>query len=484
MLSQDIYKSKVMGCWVGKAIGGTLGMPFEGQDGPFDLTFYEPVPTETIPNDDLDLQVLWAYVLDNMTTPRVDRNVLAQAWVDHVGFPWDEYGVAIRNIKLGIKPPLSGSYDNYFINGMGAAIRSEIWACLAPGAPELAAAYAYEDACVDHDQEGVWAEVFLASLQSAAFCESDPAKLLDDALAALDDSSRVKQCVIDTRNWYAQLKDYREVRGKILEKYEHENFTDVVQNMGFIVLGWLAGDGDFGRSICIAANCGKDTDCTAATVGALMGIINPAGIGEKWLAPIGKKLIVSEPIHGITYPETLDGFTDLIIDLRKRLDNGKPSPTENISTKTLKKFAIEVSQTFVKSAPSELMDWKTALKKLQDVGSPKTLPGALVTMSSDGFENDIMMVRYSLNLEDSHDVRVVFNCSSNSMVWIDGEFAFGRESGRMAPSAHRCPINQFADMKLSAGPHELVAAIHKPATSEFVEWVCYLADGNSKQWIV
>jgi hypothetical protein len=132
-----------MGCWLGKAVGGTLGMPYEGMDGPFDLDFYDPVPTGMVPNDDLDLQVVWACLLDQLETPRVSRALFSEGWKKHINFPWDEYGVCIRNLREGIEPPLSGSYDNWFINGMGAAIRSEIWACLAPGNPRLAAAYAY-----------------------------------------------------------------------------------------------------------------------------------------------------------------------------------------------------------------------------------------------------------------------------------------------------------------------------------------------------
>ena len=47
-------------------------------------------------------------------------------------------------------PPLSGSFNNRFYkNGMGCPIRSEIWACLAPGHPEIATKYAYEDASVE-----------------------------------------------------------------------------------------------------------------------------------------------------------------------------------------------------------------------------------------------------------------------------------------------------------------------------------------------
>ena len=117
------YRARVMGCWLGKAVGGTLGMPFEGQDGPLDISFYTPIPTEMLPNDDLDLQVLWACVLDREDPVRVDRGILARAWRENCGFPWDEYGVAKRNLAEGIAPPLSGSFDNWFTRGMGAASR-------------------------------------------------------------------------------------------------------------------------------------------------------------------------------------------------------------------------------------------------------------------------------------------------------------------------------------------------------------------------
>lgn len=104
-MNQKEYRNKVMGCWLGKAVGGTLGQPYEGCDGPLNLDFYNPVPTDMIPNDDLDLQVLWVYALEQMPKPMVDREVLADAWLNHVAFPWDEYGIAIRNLRNGIRPP-------------------------------------------------------------------------------------------------------------------------------------------------------------------------------------------------------------------------------------------------------------------------------------------------------------------------------------------------------------------------------------------
>lgn len=478
-----VYRDKVLGCWLGKAIGGTLGMPFEGKDGPFNLTFYDPVPTQTIPNDDLDLQILWAHVLDTMHSPRVDSSLLALAWVEHVGFPWDEYAVAIRNIKLGLQPPLTGNYDNYFIHGMGAAIRSEIWACLAPGKPALSGRYARTDACIDHAGEGIWAEVFLAALESAAFTDTDFRVLLDSALSTVDPSSTIYSCVTDVRRWYAEVSDYRQVRAYILESYGHENFTDVVQNIGFIVLGLLAGEGDFGKAICTAANCGKDTDCTAATVGAVMGILDPDSIDEKWLAPIGRSLVLSPQIHGISCPDTIDSFTDLIINLRDRIDDTPPTDDVTLPVQSIDHLQIPVAHTFVPSTSPELMNWPAALALLRTGGKPKVLPGCFVTMQASEFLDDILLVKYTLYLNTTTDVRLMCNCSSHNMVWLDDRFQFGRECGRIAPSAHRCPINQYTDVTIEQGNHELIVAIYKPTHTDHVQWVCNLADRSDFQWL-
>jgi hypothetical protein len=68
-----------MGCWLGKAVGGTLGQPYEGCDGPLKLSYYELISTDMIPKDDLDLQVAWAYVLDQMPTLTVGQDAHGQA---------------------------------------------------------------------------------------------------------------------------------------------------------------------------------------------------------------------------------------------------------------------------------------------------------------------------------------------------------------------------------------------------------------------
>ena len=473
------FRKKVMGCWLGKAVGGTLGQPYEGCDGPLNLDYYNPVPTDMIPNDDLDLQVLWACILDKMEKPVVDRDVFSDAWLKHVDFPWDEYGVAIRNLRNGICAPYSGSYDNWFKDGLGAAIRSEIWACLAPGEPELAAKYAYEDACVDHAGDGIYAEQFLAALESAAFVENDINKLLDVGLSVIPAESRLSQAIKDTIKWSSESSDYLAIRQQILDKWGNENFTDAVMNIPFAVMALLLGKGDFSKTICLSVNCGLDADCTTATVGSILGIINPDCIDEKWLKPIGRKLVINDGITGIYPPDTLDGFTDMIIDLRKRISF---KDKKNAQIPDLSKHSIHAEcglfnpwfpQDEGKFAPK--MPAETKILKF---------PGTLGSIDANQIPADsLYMMRFSFELKSKQTVRIMFNSSANSRVWIDGEYAFGREGGRMAPAFHRCPVNQYKNLELEAGEHEFLVGITPMRNQKSIDWAIGVGDPISTQWL-
>jgi len=475
--SSDLRR-RVLSCWLGKAVGGTLGTPFEGQDGPFNLTFYDPIPATMLPNDDLDLQVVWACALSALDRPRVDRRLLARAWLDHVGFPFSEYAVALRNLRLGIPPPLSGSYDNWFANNMGAAIRSELWACLAPGNPKLAAAYAYEDACVDHAGEGIWAAMFLAALESAAFTASDPQALLDAAVAHLPEDSLIRRAVQDTRRWWAESRDWRTVRTSILARHGHEDPSHTVMNLAFTVLGWLAGEGDFGKAVCTAANCGKDTDCTAATVGALMGILAPDCIPAKWLKPIGGALVLSPQILGVHAPPTLEAFTDLVLNLGRRLDQRAPASSE----------AAPSADPFRIRAHAAFSDWGSVERRrvgrftMPSDSFEMILPGARASLPRDSFRDEALLLRYALHVDQPRKVRLVFNTPQKSRVWVDGVFRFGREGGAMIPSPHRAPADQYADLFWEAGRHDVIAAVGRP-NGPRADWLLTVADAADMQWI-
>lgn len=264
----DLYRKKLTGCFLGKCVGGTLGMPYEGNLSVNEVTYYNPVPTAMVANDDLDLQVVALEIVRRRGLP-VNARDLGEMWAKNIKISPDEYGIADKNTVMGLYPPLTGFYANKFHGGMGAAIRSELWACLAPGDPDLAVRLAREDASTDHYGDGVDACVFLTAVESAAFLTSDAKKLIETGLSYLAPDGRMARAFRDTITWWNETRDALCVRGKILHTYSSQNWTDVTINLSLILLSWLAGEGDFGKSICMAASLGYDADCTGATLGAI-----------------------------------------------------------------------------------------------------------------------------------------------------------------------------------------------------------------------
>ena len=84
IMNQQEQRKKVLGAWLGKAVGGTLGQPWEGCDGPLALRFYDPIPQGMMPNDDLDLQVVWACRLAGDWQGCVSRANFADAWLRNI----------------------------------------------------------------------------------------------------------------------------------------------------------------------------------------------------------------------------------------------------------------------------------------------------------------------------------------------------------------------------------------------------------------
>ncbi len=194
ILGREEYKDKVYACWLGKNIGGTLGVPVEWRRQINDISFYlQNLKGEPVPNDDLDLQLVWLATLE-MHGIDIDAHVLADSWLLYVTPHYNEYGTGKANLRRGLLPPLTGNHDNEFKDSCGAFIRSEIWACLAPGLPNVAAKYAYEDAIVDHGHgEGTYAAVMIAAIQSAGFVIGDLRTLIHIGLSYIPADCGVAQ---------------------------------------------------------------------------------------------------------------------------------------------------------------------------------------------------------------------------------------------------------------------------------------------------
>jgi ADP-ribosylglycohydrolase len=319
IIGRNEYRDKVFACWLGKNIGGTLGAPWECPRHTHALEFYDPMPSKAAPNDDLDLQLIWLKLLeDEGIDPALP--LFAEYWSRYgAAYPWNEYGFCMRNYSRGLRPPISGCFENYFVDEMGSPIRSEIWACLHPGDPQTASRMAWKDSAVDHaGGEGTYGEMFWAAVESAAFVEKDPMTLIRLGLNMIPVSSHIARSIKEVVWCYENGKTWGVARERIHSRFGHLQPCNAIPNHGFTIIGWLYGK-DFGDKLCKAVNCGYDTDCTGATLGSLLGILNgTAGIPEKWRAPVGTDIVVHKFTRNFTPPHTLEELTDRTVALAEK----------------------------------------------------------------------------------------------------------------------------------------------------------------------
>ena len=275
-ISYETYLDKVYGCFVGKAISGNIGAPHEGVKMPMNFEFMPEMINCDLPNDDLDLQVVWLDVLEKYGEHFTSYNLLDR-FVNCCDYSPGEYSIMRKNYMRGIYPPYSGKYCNdFYTEGMGCPIRSEIWGCVAVGNPDLAQKLSAKDGQLDHYGESIWAERFLAALESEAFFEDDVNTLVANALKIVPADSKFRSMVEYVVELCEKYGDMKVVLTKLLFRFGHMDCTNMYQNMGITIASLLLGEGDIIKTSLIALNCGFDTDCTCATAGAIIGIFRGA----------------------------------------------------------------------------------------------------------------------------------------------------------------------------------------------------------------
>ncbi|MBI2440983.1 MAG: ADP-ribosylglycohydrolase family protein [Lentisphaerae bacterium] len=318
-LSRRDFKDKVLACWIGKNIGGTLGAPREGLCHTHALTYYEPLPDKAAPNDDLDLQLVWLKMLEDQGLDPSVRT-FAEYWSRYgARYPWNEYGFFMRNFARGLRPPVAGCFENYFVDEMGSPIRSEIWACLHAADPQAAARMAWKDSAVDHaGGEGTYGEIFWAAVEAAAFVEQDPLVLIRLGLAMIPISSHLARAIREALWCFHNHLSWGQARERIHTQFGHIQPCNAVPNHGFTIIGWLYGN-DFGDRLCKAVNCGYDTDCTGATLGSVLGILGgTAGIPDAWRKPVGDHITLHKFTGPCDPPKTLQELTDRMVALSEK----------------------------------------------------------------------------------------------------------------------------------------------------------------------
>ena len=178
----------------------------------------------------------------------------------------------------------------------GAQIRADFYGYIAPGYPELAAEMAWRDARISHTKNGIYGAMWVAAMLSAAAITDDIEEIIRIGLSEIPQNSRLNEKINEAMAWKEEGISWEEAIDRVHSQYDEtigHNWCHTIPNAMIITLALLYSERDFEKSIGIATLAAFDTDCNAATVGSIMGmIIGAKGLPAKWIDPL-KDTIVS-----------------------------------------------------------------------------------------------------------------------------------------------------------------------------------------------
>lgn len=249
-------------------------------------------------DDDTNYTVLYQEIIEKFGKEFTPSDI-AHAWLDNQ--PKNAYFTAERvafcNFINGYEPPMSAIYKNPFREWIGAQIRADYFGYINPGNPEIASEMAWRDASISHTKNGIYGEMFVASMLAIAAETNNIKDIICGGLSQIPSTSRLYKAINTVLTSFCNGTSQKECFESIHANYnEHTShgWCHTIPNAMIVTASLLYGKGDFGKSICMAVQTGFDTDCNAATVGSVLGMANGfESIPEYWTKPINNTIHTS-----------------------------------------------------------------------------------------------------------------------------------------------------------------------------------------------
>lgn len=308
--------NKMAGAILGRFVGCTLGVPVEAWtieqmqelarqfDTPFPPTDYwngvytpeflhygiscrnkytksgmDGVPVD----DDITYTLIALLTLESYGFDFTTEDV-GEIWKKYLPIACTAEEIALENLKKGLSIDAVGVENNPYMQWIGADIRSDGWAYVCAGKPELAAEFAYRDAYLSHRRNGIYGEMFFAATQAAAFCVDAPLEAIEIGLTEIPKDCTlyhdIKWAIAESKN----IHNYKQAREAVDKRFAGMHVVHTNNNACLTVFGLVIGNGDFTKTISEIVAMGLDNDCTAATAGSIIGaIVGRDGIPNHWI---------------------------------------------------------------------------------------------------------------------------------------------------------------------------------------------------------
>jgi len=326
-LTEEQIFDKIYGGWLGRCAGCLLGKPVEGllkdqieewlklADAYPLNNYFPPLPdvkgvsdwlklrssrldvllghiTRMARDDDIDYPIINLHLFETkgfkFTTADVGNN-----WLENLPYNkvYTAERVAYKNLVNGLVPPDTAFYMNPYREWIGAQIRADMFGYVTPGMPEFGAELAYRDASLSHVKNGIYGEMFVSAMISAAFTTSNIEEIINIGLSEIPKKSRLTEAMKNVVALSKEYNDWKDAWQKINKEYGHYHGVHTINNAALVLLGLLYGKGDYEKSIAISVMGGWDTDCNGATTGSILGVMLGAKkLPEKWIGPLNNRV--------------------------------------------------------------------------------------------------------------------------------------------------------------------------------------------------
>lgn len=283
---------RICGCMLGKTVEFIQTNELcEKYKFPFKSRVYADEIDGMPVDDDTNYVVLAQVIIDKYGRDFTPYDV-SRAWLEYQSK--DSYCTAERvafcNFINGYEPPQSAVYKNPYREWIGAQIRGDYFGYINPGDPETAANMAWRDASISHTKNGIYGEMFAAAMLAIAAVTNDMEDIIRSGLAQIPYTSRLYEEIVSVLDGFKKGVSQKDTFDNIHKKYDEytaHGWCHTIPNAMIVAASLLYGNGNYGKSICMAVETGFDTDCNGATVGSILGMANGIeSIPEYWTKPI------------------------------------------------------------------------------------------------------------------------------------------------------------------------------------------------------
>lgn len=307
--TKEQLQDKIKGGWAGQTIGVVYGAPVE-----FKYQGSIIPETQNIPWREGYVKYWWNKkpgLFDDIYTDlnfvdvfekyglNVSMDTIANHWAGTAYHLAHANQASRYNILNGIMPPQSGNWkNNPHADDLDFQIEADFIGLMAPGMVNSATEIADRVGHIMNSGDGWYGGVYVSALYSLAFVSNDATEIVEKALKTIPEGTKFHDCIADVIKFHKQYpEDWQATWFEIQKKWNNDvgcpkgcflSFNiDAKINSAYVTIGLLYGNGDFSKSIDIAARCGQDADCNPATVGGVLGVmLGYSKIPAFWLKPL------------------------------------------------------------------------------------------------------------------------------------------------------------------------------------------------------